>query len=127
MAHFAELDENNIVKRVLVVDNAVITREDGKEYEEDGVNYLRGIFGSSTLWKQTSYNENFRVNYAGKGMGYDSVNDMFYITECPFPSWTYNGETGRHDPPVERPICPDDRPCKVDWNESTETWDVIDL
>ena len=125
MAHFAELDENNIVQRVLVVDNAVITREDGKEYEEDGVNYLRGIFGSSTSWKQTSYNGSFRVNYAGSGMGYDVENDMFYNPVSPFPSWIYNEATGRWDAPVERPICADDK-SGVDWNEETGAWNIRD-
>jgi len=126
MAHFAELDENNIVKRVLVVANHIITREDGKEYEEEGVKYLRGIFGSLTLWKQTSYNGNFRVNYTGKGMGYDAENDMFYDPVSPFPSWIYNGTTGFWDAPVERPILPDDKQT-TKWDEDEGTWKIIDL
>lgn len=126
MAHFAELDENNIVKRVLVVANHVITKDD-KEYEELGVEFLKNIFGSSTIWKQTSYNRTFRVNHAGRGMAYDPENDMFYDPVQPYPSFSYNVETGWWEAPVERPFLPDDRPCKIEWNEDTKTFDIIDL
>lgn len=75
MAHFAELDSNNVVLRVLVVANDVITDEYGDEQENIGIGYLRGLLGG--VWKQTSYNANFRGKYAGIGDTYDPVNDVF--------------------------------------------------
>lgn len=81
MAHFAELDENNIVIRVLVVSNDDITDKNGVEQESLGVAFLQNIFGSTTAWKQTSYNNNFRGRYAGTAMIYDPVEDMFVAPE----------------------------------------------
>lgn len=66
MAHFAELDDNNIVIRVLVI---------ADEYEADGENYCANLFGGR--WKQTSYNNSIRGQYAGIGYSYDSENDVF--------------------------------------------------
>jgi len=77
MAHFAELDENNIVIRVLVVSNEDITDENGIEQEALGVTYLQNLFGPSTIWKQTSYNNNFRGRYATTNLVYDEVLDAF--------------------------------------------------
>lgn len=77
MAHFAELDLNNIVKRVIVVDNDKLFDENNLEVEEIGINYCKSIFGNDTLWKQTSYNGNFRSIYAYPGCSYDEKNDVF--------------------------------------------------
>jgi hypothetical protein len=77
MAHFAELDSQNIVTRVLVVENSKITDEQGQEREQLGQDFLRGLFGLGTVWVQTSYNGNFRKNYATIGCTYDSVRDGF--------------------------------------------------
>jgi len=77
MAHFAELDSNNIVKRVIVVDNDKLFDENNLEVEEIGVNYCKSIFGNDTNWKQTSYNANYRSIYAYPGCSYDEVNDVF--------------------------------------------------
>lgn len=77
MAHFAELDSNNTVLRVLVVSNDDITDENGDEQEELGVAFLQGLLGEDTIWKQTSYNNNFRGTYAGIGYTYDEENDVF--------------------------------------------------
>ena len=75
MAHFAKLDENNVVLAVHVVNNDVITIN-GVESEQVGVDFLTGLHGH-TLWKQTSYNGNIRKNYAGVGYIYDSGRDAF--------------------------------------------------
>ena len=75
MAHFAELDKNNIVTRVVVLANEFITDEQGNEQELLGVGFLAGTFGGT--WKQTSYNSNFRGTYAGIGYTYDPATDTF--------------------------------------------------
>lgn len=76
MAHFAELDENNIVKRVLVVDNSKLL-DNGVEVEQKGIDFLKRLFGKDTRWVQTSYNGNFRSKFAGTGDLYDFINDVF--------------------------------------------------
>ena len=75
MAHFAELDENNIVLRVCVVDNAHVP----SDKHVDGETWCTNIWGGT--WKQTSYNDNFRGQYAGLGMTYDAGEDIFKETE----------------------------------------------
>tara|TARA_Y100000004_G_scaffold40121_1_gene43334 strand:+ start:1598 stop:1978 length:381 start_codon:yes stop_codon:yes gene_type:complete len=124
MAHFAELDENNIVKRVLALSNDVITK-DGEEIESKGVFFLRNLFGEGTKWKKTSYNNNFRGRFAGKDFVYDSDLDVFY-PQKPFDSWTLN--TNNYD--WEAPIpYPDDENIYT-WNEeayqsdNTTGWEV---
>jgi hypothetical protein len=77
MAHFAELDSNNVVLRVLVVSNDDITDENGQEQEALGVTFLQRILGADSRWMQTSYNGNFRGRYAGIGYTYDPVIDEF--------------------------------------------------
>lgn len=87
MAHFAQLDENNTVLQVLVVDNALITDENGQEQEELGVKFFKNLLGQDTIWKQTSYNTHFnehlfggtpfRKNYAAIGFTYDAQRDAF--------------------------------------------------
>ncbi len=77
MAHFAELNSDNTVTRVLVVDNATITDESGQENEALGVAFLRSLFGAETRWVQTSYNGNFRGTFAGLGYRYDPEGDTF--------------------------------------------------
>ena len=79
MAHFAELDEDNIVLRTIVVHNDVITKDDGNEDESLGVTFLKDIFGDNTNWKQTSYNAKFRGTFAGKGAVYHEEKDIFYF------------------------------------------------
>lgn len=81
MAHFAELNQNNVVLRVLVVSNDDITDENGQEQEALGISFLQGLFGADTRWVQTSYNGNFRGCYAGIGMTYDPVADIFIAVE----------------------------------------------
>ena len=75
MAHFAKLDENNVVTTVVVVNNSELLI-DGVESEAKGVEFLISLFGDFN-WKQTSYNGNFRKNYAGIGYTYDPQRDAF--------------------------------------------------
>jgi hypothetical protein len=81
MAHFAELDANNVVLNVLVVSNDDITDDNGQEQEALGIAFLQQLFGAGTRWVQTSYNANFRGKYAGIGDTYDSVADVFVAPE----------------------------------------------
>lgn len=77
MAHFAELDTNNIVLRVLSVDNGILVDENDNETEQKGIEFLKSLFGSETNWVQTSYNGKFRNKYACIGDWYDQENNMF--------------------------------------------------
>ena len=68
MAHFAKLNANNIVEQVIVVDNGDTADGSSAEAEAIGIGHCQKLMGSATTWKQTSYNRNFRGNYAGIGM-----------------------------------------------------------
>jgi len=113
MAHFAELGEDNIVLRVIVVSNDVCKDAEGEESEAVGAEFCRNLLGGT--WKQTSYNGNMRFRYAGVGYTYDSDFDAF-IAPKPFPSWTLNEETTDWEPPVARPEG------TYTWNEDTQEW-----
>ena len=91
MAHFAQLDENNVVTQVIVVSNKDITDpHTGQEDEILGIAFCKKLLGGN--WKQTSYNNSMRVRYAGIGYSYNAVLDAF-IPLQPFPSWTLDNET----------------------------------
>ena len=79
MAHFAQLDENNVVMQVIVVNNTELLDESGQESEAKGIAFCQSLFGGT--WKQTSYNANFRGKYAGVGDKYDPVVDEFIALE----------------------------------------------
>jgi hypothetical protein len=111
MAHFAELDENNIVKQVLVVPNSV---------EHYGELYLSRDLNLGGRWVQTSYNGNIRKNFAGIGSTYDEVRDAF-ITPKPFESWVLNEETCIWEAPVAYPT---DGIMYV-WDEETIDWKAV--
>jgi hypothetical protein len=83
MAHFAEINENNIVTQVIVVHNNELLL-DGEESETKGIDFCEGLFGHRN-WVQTSYNSNFRYNYAGVGHIWDNENNAFYAPQ-PFAS-----------------------------------------
>ena len=117
MAHFAHLDSDNIVINVEVVNNEVITDGDGNEQEQLGIDFLTQLHNSDGRYKQTSYNNNFRKNYAGTNFTYDPVRDAFY-NEQPYPSWTLNEDTCRWEAPVTIPD--DDTP--YIWDEETTNW-----
>jgi len=121
MAHFAEIDENNIVKRVVVIGNEeVYDIENQTEVEQFGVNFCKKLFGQDTEWIQTSYNSNFRYNFAGVNYFYDQDADAF-IPPKPYNSWILNTETYTWDPPVSIP----DEEKPYIWNEETLTWELI--
>ena len=92
MAHFCKLDENNIVTQVIVVANEDTTDTNGVEVEEIGVAFCKKLLGADTNWKQTSYNNNFRVRYAGIGYSFSEELNAF-IPPSPFPSWVLVEET----------------------------------
>lgn len=81
MAHFALLDENNVVQYVTVIGNDILLDENGKENEAQGIAFCQQVIGPGK-WIQTSYNHNFRRRYAGTGMTYNEQLDMF-IVPCP--------------------------------------------
>ena len=129
MAHFAELDENNIVLRVVVVDDA---------HEADGENWCNGFFGTGN-WKQTSYNTfagvhcapntqtpdggvAFRKNYAGIGYSYDPALDAF-IPQREYDSWVLNTDTCIYEAPEPYP----EDGNIYDWNESSGAWEIYDI
>jgi len=110
MAHFAKLDDKNIVTQVIVVDNDDITDNNGNETESLGVAFCQKLFGADTTWKQTSYNNNLRGNYAGIGATYMSnvatlgvgSTDIFIIQQ-PHPSWSIGVGTASWYAPVAGP------------------------
>ena len=127
MAHFTELDENNIVLRVVVIDDA---------HEADGENWCKEFFGTEK-WKQTSYNTRggvhyvpnsstpdngvvFRKNYAGVGFKYDPILDAFSLPQ-PFNSWSLDEDAHQWKPPIP---CPNDGN-GYSWNESAQSWDEM--
>jgi len=92
MAHFAQLDENNIVTQVIVVGNDDCTDANGNEVESIGVAFCQKLLGAETNWKQTSYNNNIRVRYAGIGYSFSEELNAF-IPPKPWPSFVLNEET----------------------------------
>jgi len=91
MAHFAELDENNVVTRVIVVDNAeLLDPRTGEEEELYGVAFCKRVLGGN--WKQTSYNGNMRGRFASIGYRYDGTLDAF-IAPQPWASWVLDNDT----------------------------------
>ena len=92
MAHFAQLDDNNVVTQVIVVGNDDITDVNGNEVESIGVAFCQRLLGADTNWKQTSYNSNMRVRYAGIGYSYNADLDAF-VPPRPFASWTLDSGT----------------------------------
>jgi hypothetical protein len=108
MAHFAEVDENNVVLRVLVV-------PDNQEHR--GHDFLSGDLGLGGIWVQTSYNGKIRKNFAGIGMTLDRNRDAF-ITQKPYASWVLNEETCQWQAPTTYPT---DGIMYV-WDEETIDW-----
>ena len=96
MAHFAKLGVGNIVEQVIVVSNDIATTE------QAGVDFINKLYNTRDVWKQTSYNNNFRKNFAGIGFQYDFTRDAF-IPQKPFNSWLLNEDTCLWIPPIEYP------------------------
>ncbi len=119
MAHYAELGEDNIVLRVIVVSNDDEKDAEGNESEAVGAEFCRNLLGGT--WKKTSYNGNIRARYAGIGYTYNSALDAF-IAPQPFPSWTLNETTTNWEAPVPRPT-----EGVWSWNEETQAWEDSSL
>lgn len=118
MAHFAELDANNVVLRVIVVNNSDTSDANGVEKEYIGKAFCERLFGGN--WVQTSYNSNFRKRYAGIGFTYDAVRDAF-IPPKQSENWVFNESICAWEPPVPMP---QDGNTYI-WNEATQTWDAL--
>ena len=144
MAHFAKLDANNVVEQVIVVSNDDIKDNSGTEVESIGVAFCQKLLGASTNWKQTSYNNNFRGNYAGIGMTYaENVATLgvastdIFIGVNTHPSWSVGVNTAQWYPPAN----PGDAPALTNaqqtagkyyvWNETdynadpSTAWNLI--
>jgi len=102
MSHFAKIDNDNVVTRIIVAEQDVINS---------------GLVGDSFRWVQTSYNRNFRKNYAGVGFIYDRVRDAF-IPPQRYPSWLFNEDTCQWDAPIPYP---EDNKA-YSWDEATTSW-----
>ena len=127
MAHYAQLDENNIVTQVIVVSNDDCTDANGNEVESIGVAFCQKLLGADTNWKQTSYNNSIRVRYAGIGYSYNAELDAF-IAPKPFASWILNEETADWESPVG--AAPTLTEAEVTarsyytWDEENGEWDL---
>ena len=130
MAHFAQINDSNIVQQVIVVADSDAANEAA------GIAFCKSLLGSDTNWVQTSYNNNIRHRYAGIGMKYDSTNDVFYYQQ-PYPSWVLNTSTWEWEAPVALPddagVDDPDNPTEFveyTWDEDTTSWTnrtVVDL
>lgn len=123
MAHFAKLDENNIVTEVIVVNNEVITDTNGNEVEQLGIDFCKQLFGENNEWIQASYNGTFRKRYPAFGDAYNEELDAF-ITPKPYPSWILNSETCDWEAPIPKPEVPEGKIAV--WSESTLSWKIVD-
>lgn len=114
MAHFAEIVDGTVV-RVVVVHNNELLDENGVEQEAKGVAFCKSLWGGD--WVQTSYNSNFRANFACIGATYDANRDAFIFPQ-PFPSWLLDEQTLSWVPPIAYPQDGEDWA----WDEETVSW-----
>ena len=122
MAHFAELDGDNKVIRVVVVGNDCVP----SDMHVDGEAWCQNFFKGGT-WKQTSYNHNFRKQYAGKGFTYDAAKDKF-LSPQPYASWALDGNDD-WEAPVPTPTVTTydgDKRYTIAWNEDNQRWTATD-
>ena len=121
MAHYAELDSNNVVKQVIVVSNADTSTAQGEEKESIGIAFCERLLGGT--WVKTSYNAKIRKNYAGIGYTYDKDRDAF-IPPKPYASWVLNETTCLWNSPVAMPsdVGQGDPPKMYRWDENTVNW-----
>jgi len=125
MAHFAELNDNKVVTRVVVIGNDISanggTLEDN-DMHIDGEKFCIKLFKGG-VWKQTSYNSNFRKQYAGIGSTYDSVKDKF-ISPQPYNSWALDANDD-WQAPVTYPT--DITEKRISWDEENLRWIAKDF
>jgi hypothetical protein len=117
MAHFAKLDENNVVTAVVVVNNDAL---DPEQEEQSGIEFLNSLYVDTATWVQTSYNHKFRKQYAGINFIYDSVANVF-IAPKPFPSWTLDEN---HD--WQAPVAKPNDGLIYQWNEELGEWELYE-
>lgn len=123
MAHFAELDDNNVVLRVIVISNEDLQNDNGVEEEQLGINLCQRLFGGN--WIQTSYSGSFRGNFAGQGMLYYPEQDVFAGVR-PHPSWVLNSDgiwvspIGPGDP---MEWC-EEKQCFYEWRDDLMSWAI---
>jgi hypothetical protein len=119
MAHFAQLDSDNIVLRVIVITNDAILNDENQEVEQKGIELCKSIYGQDTNWKKTSYNNSIRKQFAGPGFSYNSTEDIFIALQ-PYNSWTLNSNFD-WEAPVEKP---EDDNYYV-WDEENLEWVIL--
>ena len=119
MAHYAAIDENNVVTQVIVVDNKDTADANGVEKEHIGAAFCERLFGGT--WMQTSYNGNKRKNYAGIGYTYNADLDAF-VPPKPYASWVLNEETAQWNAPVPMP-----EEGMWTWDEDTVSWKEVEM
>jgi len=127
MAHFAEINSNNKVLRVVVVNNNELL-VNGVENEQKGIDFCKSLFGSNTNWVQTSYNSKFRKQYAGIGHTYDSIKNKF-IAPQPYPSWSLD-ENDDWQAPLPRPSITEEQKLNnqfYSWDEVNQSWILVSL
>ena len=127
MAHFAQINSDNIVTQVIVVSNEDCLDSDGSE-SKLGIAFCKNLLGADTNWVRTSYNNNIRSRYASIGDKYDSTNDVF-LPPSPFRLWVLNTSTWEWDAPVALPddagVDDADNPTEsveYTWDESSTSW-----
>jgi hypothetical protein len=120
MAYFAKLGTGNIIEKVISINNSVITDSNGIEQEQLGVDFINKLYNTRDVWKQTSYNNNIRKNFAGIGFQYDQIRDAF-IPPKPFNSWILNEDTCQWEAP--NPMIINNN--SYVWNEQIQNWELI--
>lgn len=123
MAHFARINENNIVVNVHVVNNDAL---DPLNEEQSGIELLESIHGGGK-WVQTSYNSSFRVRFAGIGYSFhpELGENGVFIAPQPYPSWELNSGSFAWEPPVPMPPVTENQEAWV-WDENAQNWyDVL--
>ena len=136
MAHYAKI-ENGIVVTVEVLNNEVILDENNVEQESTGIAFIHNLYNDdTTIWVQTSYNNNFRKNYAGIGHTYDETRDAFYAPQ-PYASWVLNETTCIWESPIgniptlnseqQDQNTAETHSWRYVWNEENQTWDLTNI
>lgn len=120
MAHFAEVDNNGVVQRVIVVANKDTADANGNEMESIGVAFCQKLLGGT--WLQTSYNGNIRKNYAGIDYTYHADIDAF-VPPQPFASWLLNTDTAQWEAPVPMPSDGE----MYRWDEEAGNWVLMEI
>jgi hypothetical protein len=128
MAHFAKLDENNVVVQIVKIANIdIMDLQYGGDKEETGIRFCKEFYDDNATWVQTSYNSNFRGNYAGIGFTYMEgvatvgvATTSVFIEQKPYPSWSISTTSAVWESPIG------DAPTLTDSqveNDQYYTWD----